>query len=138
MEIVTLFASEGVSVDVFTGRVSAYNIIEAIYAPRYPAKLMRVHVVVQYQRSKDELVPHFFEQVAVIAPNGTDVLRGPIQEVTVPERHHTSLHTAWAMDIPEAGDYQLKVRHSQSSEGPWTEVRNRTILVATAPHPLMR
>jgi hypothetical protein len=138
MEIVSLFASEGISVDVFTGRVSAYNIIEGIYAPKYPAKLMRVHLVVQYQRSKDEPVPHFFEQLSIIAPSGTDVLRGPIQEVTVFERHHTTLHTAWAMDIPEAGDYLLKVRHSQSSEGPWTDVRSRTILVATAPHPLMR
>jgi len=138
MEVVSLFASEGISVDVFTGRVSAYNIIETIFAPKFPAKLMRLHVVVQYQRSKDEEAPHFFEKLSLVAPSGDDVLRGPIQELTVPLRHHTTVHTSWGVDIPQAGDYLLKVQLAPSPDGPWKEARNRVIEVETGLHPLMK
>ncbi len=138
MDIVSLFASEGVSVDVFTGRVSAFNIIDTIFSPKFPAKLMRLHVVVQYQCSPSEPTQHFFEKLALIAPDGRELLGGRVQELTISDRQHTSVHTAWALDIPAPGDYVLQVCTASSAEGPWSVARQRRVQVTAGPHPLMK
>ena len=98
---------------------------------------MRLHVVVQYQRQVAEAEEHFFEQVALLDPDGSDSIHGPIQELTIATRLHTSITNAWNVVLPKPGDYILKVRRAASAEGPWCDVRSRLVLVEQAPHPLM-
>lgn len=137
VEVVTLLASEGVSVDVFTGRATAFNLIETLFAQKFPARVSRFHTIVQYSRPSNEKAAHFFEQVALLDPDGKDVLGGPVQEITMTARFHTSIHNSWNIVLAKGGDYVLTVSTAETREGPWSVARKRTILAEQAPHPLM-
>lgn len=137
MKIVTLLAAEGVAVDVFTGRVSAYNIIDRVFAPSTPARLPRLHLLVQFERGADEQPETVFHKIELLAPTGDDVLQAPLQESTVTDRTHTSVHHAWNVKLPRAGDYVLKLSGAKTAEGPWAELCARVIPVVETPHPLM-
>ncbi len=137
MRIVTLIAAEGVSVDVFTGRVSAYNIIDRIFAPTTPARFPRLHLLVQFERAVDEQPARAFHKIELVAPNGDDVLNAPVQELTITERTHSSVHHAWNIHLPVVGNYVLRVRSAPSADGEWQELGARLIPVLQAQHPLM-
>ncbi len=137
MRIVTLIAAEGVAVDVFTGRVSAYNIVDRIFAPTTPARFPRLHLLVQFERGADEQAERSFLKIELLAPSGADVLNAPLQEMTLTERTHTSVHHAWNVHLPDVGDYLLRVSASPSAEGAWTEMSSRLVPVVQTQHPLM-
>jgi hypothetical protein len=137
LDVVTLLASEGVSVDVFTGRATAYNLVETLFAQKFPARVPRLHTIVQYYRPSTEGAVHFFERVELLDPDGKNVLGGSEQEITITSRFHTSLHNAWNIVLAKGGDYMLTVSTAETKDGPWTLARRRVILVEQAPHPLM-
>lgn len=136
MRVSTLLLAEGVSVDVFTGRVTPFNLVETLFAPKFPARVTRLHVLVQYERSLDSAVPHFFEKMELKDPTGVNVLQGPVQELSMTTRFHSSLQNAWNTVLPMAGDYRLSVSHAETPDGPWSEQAWRTIVIEEAPHPL--
>lgn len=137
MRTVTLLAAEGVAVDVFTGRVSAYNIIDRVFAPTTPARLPRLHLLVQFERAADEQPERAFHKIELLAPGGRDVLNAPVQELTITDRAQTSVHHAWNVHLPIHGDYVLRVSTADSADGEWKEVASRLVPVLPAPHPLM-
>jgi hypothetical protein len=136
MRVSTLLLAEGVSVDVFTGRVTPFNLVETLFAPKFPARVTRLHVLVQYERAPESGVPHVFEKMELKDPTGVNVLQGPVQELTMTTRFHSSLQNAWNTILPSAGDYRLSVSHAPSADGPWSEQAWRTIVIEQAPHPL--
>jgi hypothetical protein len=137
MQVATLLLSEGVSVDVFTGRVTPFNLVETLFAPRFPARVTRLHVLVQYERNVDEAADRFVSKMELLDPTGTDIRSAPAQEIALATRFHSSIHNAWNLKLPEAGDYVLRVSRSDSADGPWTELRRRAVVVETALHPLL-
>jgi hypothetical protein len=137
MEVVTLLASEGVAVDVFTGRVTAYNLVETLLAQRFPARVARLHTLVQYYRPSTQADAHLFEKVELLDPDGVNVLKGVALELTLTSRFHTSIHNDWSVVLPKGGDYLLKVSSAETADGPWTLLKSRVIQVDQAPHPLM-
>lgn len=137
VQVVTLLVSEGASVDVFTGRVTAFNLLDTIFAQKFPARVARLHVVVQYFRPLEVAEPHFFEKLELLDPDGVDVLSRPIQELTVTTRFQTSIHNGWNVVLSKGGDFTLRVSTSEKVEGPWTVQQSRIVVVDQAPHPLM-
>jgi hypothetical protein len=137
MRVSTLLVAEGVSVDVFTGRVTAFNLVETLFAVKFPARVTRLHGVVQYERPSDGETPHFFQKLELVSPAGADILNAPVQELTIATRFHTSMHHAWNVQLSQPGDYRLRVSQSESENGPWRELAWRTIVVEQAPHPLI-
>jgi hypothetical protein len=134
---VSLVACEGVAVDVFTGRVTAFNLIETIFAQAFPARLGRLHLLARYHRAADEPAAHFFERFEPVGPDNIDVLNALPLEVTVGARFHTSIHNAWTLVLTARGDYQLRLLVADSAEGPWRVARQHVVVADLAPHPLM-
>ncbi len=136
MKVITLLLAEGISVDVFTGRITPFNLLDTVFAPRFPARVTRLHVLVQYERDSAEPQTHFFEKLELVDSASKNVLTAPILEVTVGTRFHSSIHNAWNVVLERAGDYSLRVLHASSAEGPWAELQRRSVVVNEAPHPL--
>lgn len=136
MRVITLLLAEGVSVDVFTGRITPFNLLDTVFAPRFPARVARLHVLVQYERESLEPPTHFFEKLELVDSAGRNVLTAPVLEVTVGTRFHSSIHNAWNVVLERAGEYSLRVSHAGSEDGPWTELQRRSVIVDEGPHPL--
>ncbi len=136
MQVITLLLAEGISVDVFTGRITPFNLVDTLFAPRFPARVSRLHVLVQYERATADAPARFFEKLELIDPAAKNVLTAPILEVTAATRFHASIHNAWNVVLERPGDYVLRVLHAESIEGTWVELQKRTIVVDETPHPL--
>lgn len=137
MDVATLLLAEGVSVDVFTGRLTAFNLVETLFAQKFPARVTRLHAIVQYEVDGNDVARHFFERLELLDPSGADVLHAPVQELTLTTRSHTSLHHAWNIVLPAGGDFILRVSTGETPAGPWVELRKRRVVVEQAPHPLL-
>jgi uncharacterized membrane protein YgcG len=111
--------------------------LETVYSPKIPARLPRMHVLVQYQIPAHSPGEHFFERVELFAPNNVSVVQSTIQELALKPRFHTSILNLWNIQLAEARDFSLRVSTAPTPSGPWTQQADRVIRVEQAPHPLM-
>src|SRR5258707_1356189 len=71
--VTAVLASEGLALDSFTGRVTPFNLLDAVFSPRFPALLPKLFVVVHHEGSDSE--PDEFEQrVVVFAPDNKEII----------------------------------------------------------------
>lgn len=136
-----LVISEAVSVDQLTGRVTAFNILDLVFAQNLPALLHRITALAAYElNGENETV---YERAQLMSPAGevvagTNPMRiefGHRGAGTVPASH-TSIHTLWNSALRVQGDYSIVLSQSATTDGPWEEVARRRVVVAMAPHPL--
>jgi hypothetical protein len=139
---IALFAAEGVALDQLTGRLTAFNILDNIFAAGLPAMLPRLHVVGVYElEPRPETV---FTKVQLLDPSGA-VLSELVVKVEFAARapgkapvSHTTVHTFWNTAFKVEGDHALVLSHAPSLDDPdgWEKVATRTLAVVRAPHPL--
>lgn len=127
---------EGISIDALTGRITAFNILDVVYAPRLPALLPRIHVLVSSERSGDPS-PSARERVSLLAEDGTVISRTDAVDVEFTRLFHSSLHSFWSVRFDTAGALSVVVEHQAPGRDDWTAVFRRTLVAQVAPHPLM-
>ena len=135
MRITATIISEGVAVDALTGRITAFNILDSVMAPRLPAGLPRLNVLVFHERADDDVLP--VEERAVLCdPNG-----GVIQQIDVAldfaAPFHTSVHAFWGIRFSLEGRHRIAVLHRARGATEFVEVARRDFLFQVQPHPLM-
>jgi len=130
-----VIVAEGVSVDAFTGRVTAFNMLDSLFVPRVPAALPKLHIVVSNEREIED--ERFFERVVIKTASGQEVAATNPVEVHFALRFHMALHTLWGVRFDAVGVFAVEVQRRPSESAPWSVAFARTLLTQLAPHPLM-
>ena len=129
-----LLLAEGVSVDAVSGRVTAFNMLDAITVSGFPVRFARVVVDVIYP--VDEKSDQFFERVSLRRPDGSALLSSEIELKLVactPQQQiatHHSIHAIWNVRFDSPGRYLVTVETSPTQGGSWAPVSSRDLLVA--------
>ena len=122
--LVSLLAAEGVAIDQFTSRVTAFNMLDQVLVRGVPAKLLRMAVLVMYELGSE--TETFEERVSVKDPSGTSVISSEAS-VILPGRvqgqmpnGHRSVHMLWGVPIDSVGDYRVTLE--RRTTGDWETV----------------
>jgi hypothetical protein len=131
VNVATLLA-EGLSLDGLTSRLSVFNMMEAVFAPAFPAALAKLVIVNLYEIEGDR-EPHW-ERVQVV-DSGGQVLAQAVTEL-VGDGMAMTLFQGIRLGRP--GEYVISVEGSHRSDGPWDLLRRRRLQVLLGPHPMAR
>jgi hypothetical protein len=126
-----LVAAEGVAIDQLTGRVTAFNAIDAIAIVEVPTLFLRLVVIAAYELGDEpELLS---ERVSFVSPAGQRL----VETVSSLDLHthppnglpnaHRSIHTLWRLPLQTDGDYRVLLEHKVGDE--WVEVSSLCVTV---------
>lgn len=139
---VAVVAAEGVSFDQLTTRLTAFNIMEVVFAAEIPSLMNKMAVACIYEMESQPRA--FFERVALLDPARESIWHSIIRvEVggrepgSVPNAHRT-VHGMWNVVIRSLGDYTIQVAHADAAEGPWVTVGERCLTIVQRPHPVFQ
>ncbi len=134
VNVATLMA-EGVSLDGITGRLSVFNMLEAVSAPSFPAALGRL-VVVNVYEVEGEREPRW-ERVRVTDDAG-QVLVETVTELVGEGTAHRSMSLFQGIRLSKPGAYFVTVEGARRRDDPWEPVRRRRLQALLGAHPLAR
>jgi hypothetical protein len=134
VNVATLLA-EGVSLDGLTSRLSVFNMMEAVFAPAFPAALGKLVVVNLYEIEGDR-EPHW-ERVQVADSDG-QVLAEALTELVGEGGAHRSMALFQGIRLGKPGEYVIAVEGARRRDGPWEPVRRRRLQALLGPHPMAR
>ena len=132
VNVATLLA-EGVSLDGLTSRLSVFNMMEAVFAPAFPAALGKLVVVNLYEIERDR--DPYWERVQV-ADSGGQVLAQSVTELVGEGTAHRSMVFFQGIRLAQPGEYVVAVEGSRRRDGPWEPVRRRRLQALLGPHPM--
>ncbi len=133
--LVGTLLAEGVSLDRFTGRLSAFNMIDVVFAPSFPAILGKLVVVNLYEI--DGAREPYWERVTISDEDGA-VLGQAIAELTGDGEAHNSMGLYQGLKLAKPSVHRVTVEGAPKREGPWQQVSSRRFRAALGPHPLTR
>lgn len=131
--LVASLMSEGVALDRLTGRMTAFNMLESVLAPEFPAALAKLAVINVYEVDGEREVR--FERVTVQDAEGSILARttaGLRGEGVV----HRSAHLFQGVSLPRPGTYAVVTEGAPSASGPWQHISSRRLHAVEQPHPL--
>lgn len=134
VNVATLLA-EGVSLDGLTSRLSVFNMMEAVFAPTFPAALGKLVVVNLYEIEGDR--DSYWERVQV-ADSGGQVLAQSVTESAGEGTAHRSMALFQGIRLAQPGEYVVTVEGARWRDGPWAPVRRRRLQALLGPHPMAR
>jgi len=134
VNVATLLA-ESVSLDGLTGRLSVFNMLDAVFAPAFPAALGKL-VVVNLYEIDGEREP-YWERVQVVDAGG-EVLAEAVAELVGEGPAHRSMTLFQGVRLARAGEYVVTVERARRREGPWESVRRRKLQALLGAHPMAR
>lgn len=133
----SLLVAEGIALDQLTGRLTVFNVIDAVPVPAAPCTLTRAVIVAVYPL--DQTKADFRERVRVVSPTGKEVARSetmvalnPIGSGPIASR---SIHLLWAIPLAETGAYLCRLE--QEFDGAWTEAATISFAVTVGAHPIL-
>jgi hypothetical protein len=132
--VATLLA-EGVALDAVTNRLSAFNMMETVFAPTFPAVLGKLVVVNLYEVDGDR-EPHW-ERVTIVDDAGTQLAQ-VVTEFRGEGVAHRSMGMLQGMRLEKPGIYTVLVEGAKRREGSWEFVNRRLLRAVLGPHPLAR
>lgn len=132
--VATLLA-EGVSLDAATNRLSAFNMMETVFAPSFPGVLGKLVVVSLYEVD-GEREPRW-ERVTILDEAGTQLAR-VVTEFRGEGVAHRSMGMLQGLVLAKPGTYTVLVEGAKRSDGPWEFVNKRLLHAVLGPHPLAR
>lgn len=135
LQNVATMMAEGVSLDGYTGRLSVFNMLDAVFAPAFPAALGKL-VVVNLYEVEGEREP-CWERVRVTDASG-QLLAESISDLAGEGFAHRSMALFQGIHLEQPGEYVVTVEGASRSDGPWTLVRRRRFRAVLGPHPLAR
>jgi hypothetical protein len=133
--IVATLLAEGVSLDRFTDRLTAFNMMEAVFTPSVPAVIGKLVVVNIYEVDGDR-EPRW-ERVTVLDADG-QLLAEARTELLGEGAVHRSMAMFQGIGLAKAGDFKILVEGARRGDGPWRELAQRRLHVVLRPHPLAR
>lgn len=133
--VATLLA-EGVSLDAISNRLSAFNMMETMFAPSFPAVVGKLVVVNLYEiEGSSELR---FERVTVLEDAGTQLAQMVLELRAEGVVAHRSMGMLQGLRLAKPGKYTVLVEGAKAPEGPWEFVNKRTLHAMLGSHPLVR
>jgi hypothetical protein len=123
--------AEGISLD----GLSVFNMMEAVFAPAFPAVVGKLAVVNIYE-IEGERGPRW-ERVQVRDSGGV-VLAESLAELAGEGLTHRSMVLFQGIRIAQPGEYLVTVEGARRRDGPWEPVGTRRLLAILGPHPLAR
>lgn len=134
VNVATLLA-EGVSLDGLTSRLSVFNMMDAVFAPVFPAALGKLVIVNLYEIEGDRFP--CWERVQVTDPGG-QVLAQTVTELVGEGSAHRSMALFQGIRLGGPGEYVVSVEGARRRDGPWEPVRRRRLKALLGPHPMAR
>ena len=109
MRVVYFICAESSSLDVQSGRVSIFHILDEVSATALPIFMASAATVVLFEREPDD--PQVLEALLSVALNGNELAKLPINIDFQDKPRHRSLGTIQGMMIPNAGTVSFSVRY---------------------------
>jgi hypothetical protein len=134
VNVATLLA-ESVSLDGLTSRLSVLNMMEAVFAPAFPAAVGKL-VVVNLCEIEGSREP-YWERVQVADSDG-QILAELLTELVGEGTAHRSMALFQGIRLAKAGEYSVTVESSRRRDGPWELVRRRRLQALLGAHPMAR
>jgi hypothetical protein len=131
--LVASLLAEGVALDRITGRMTAFNMLESVLAPAFPAALAKLAVVNVYEVDGER--EERFERVSVQDGDGS-ILAQTTAELRGEGIVHRSAHLFQGVSFPRPGTYVVVTEGAPSASGPWQRVSSRRLHALERPHPL--
>ncbi len=131
--IVATLLAESVSLDRLTDRLTAFNTLESVLAPSFPAVLGKLVVVSVYEIDGER--GRRFERVSIRDAEGA-VLAETTVELSGDGLAHRSMHMFQGVKLAQPGTYQVTVEGASARGGPWEIVGQRRLVALERPHPL--
>ncbi len=132
-ELAACVVAEGVSLDSMTGRVTAFNMLDVVFAHAFPAMLPKLFVITLYETEGEPA--RFHERVSLSDLTGK-VLVTSSSEIVATLHPHRSINALWGTRFDSAGKYLIKVERAEKVDGPWVQLARRTLFVVGEGHPL--
>ncbi|HEY3411766.1 MAG TPA: hypothetical protein VGM51_01785 [Armatimonadota bacterium] len=133
--LVATVLAEGLSLDQVTGRLTAFNMLESVVAPSFPAVIGKL-VVINLYEIEDGVEPHW-ERVTVLDPAGNQ-LSQTVTELSGEGQAHRSMGFFQGLRLGEPGVYRVLVEGAVAAEGPWSALMRRRLFAEQGAHPLAR
>lgn len=131
--LVASLMAEGVALDRITDRMTAFNMLESVFAPTFPAALAKLAVINVYE--VDGEPGAWFERVTVQDADGA-VLAHTTAELRGEGVVHRSAHLFQGVPFHRAGTYAVVTEGAASPAGPWQRTAIRRLHAVEQPHPL--
>jgi hypothetical protein len=109
--------------------------MEAVFAPAFPAALGKLVVVNLYEIEGDR--DSYWERVQVAGPGG-QVLAQSVTELVGEGAAHRSMALFQGIRLAQPGEYVVTVEGGRRRDGPWEPVRRRRLQALLGPHPMAR
>lgn len=132
--VATLLA-EGVSLDAMSNRLSAFNMMETMFAPSFPAVVGKL-VVVNLYEIEGTRGPRW-EKVSIIDDAGAQLVH-VVTELRGEGVAHRSMGMLQGMRLAKPGAYTVLVEGASRPEGPWEFVNKRALHAVLGSHPHVR
>ena len=144
--LLNLIAAESVAIDQLTGRVTAFNMLDAMLVavaptPTTPTAFMRLTIVSNYDLSDENEVIQ--ERMRIIAPDSSVVVASETPVVLQARGEeglpttHTSIHVFWNVLLTQTGDYRLVADYRRPPNDDWLMLQERRIVVAATVHRIL-
>lgn len=126
-----LILAEGASLDALSGRLTAFNMLEEVAAPRFPAFLPKLAIIILYERAAAGKSLSIYERVSVLSPAGVEILHAETA-LSLQQRFHRSIHIV-AFGLESDGAYRIRVEGFRDAEHtrPFAGLHAERDLVAT-------
>jgi hypothetical protein len=131
--LVASVMAEGVALDRLTDRMTAFNMLESVLAPAFPAALAKLAVINVYEI--DGKADVWFERVTVRDADGS-ILAQTMAELRGEGVAHRSAHLFKGVPFPRAGTYSVVTEGASAASGPWQRVSSRRLHALETPRPL--
>ncbi|HTP25007.1 MAG TPA: hypothetical protein VMK12_05025, partial [Anaeromyxobacteraceae bacterium] len=118
-----------------TSRLSVFNMMEAVFAPAFPAALGKLVVVNLYEIEGGR--EPYWERVQVADSDG-QILAQSVTELVGEGTVHRSMALFQGILLAKTGEYAVVVAGSRRRDGPWELVRRRRLQALLGPHPMAR
>ena len=136
----SFLVSEAFAIDMVSGRLSVFNMVDSLFVPSLPALWPRFVAIAVYDAGAEPV--SFDDRVSVQGPNGPPMGES-INRVEVLERRpeepsttRRSVHVIWRTQLASAGDLYVVLERRPDASSPWEVVQRKRIALSIGPHPL--
>ena len=135
---VLTFVADGASIDVMTGRVSAFNLLEEVAALKAPAFLARLAVVNVYTLAAAETYDAFHDRVRILSPSGETLISSNTTRIAPVRPHYSSVHIFAPLIVPALGPHRIVAEWSPDSTT-WEQCSEHRLLISEGPpYPVLK
>lgn len=136
----SFLVSETFAIDVASGRMSVFNMIDSLFVPSLPALWPKFTAVASYDvgaeaRTFDDRVSVRGHDDVVLAESVNHIEMSG-QQINEPITTHRSVHLMWRTKLMTASDLHVVLERRSDANSPWEVLHRKRIALRIGPHPL--